>query len=65
MRLQTVIVLGILAAVGCDDGGGPLAPSPVVEEMAPTSDYVAVHRGRCPADRDLPFSVREAGWFWA
>ena len=64
MRLQTVIALGILAAVGCDDGGGPLAPSPVVEEMAPISDYVSVHRGRCPADRDLPFSVREAGWFW-
>ena len=68
MKLQTVLVLGILAAVGCDDGGGPLAPSPIptaaVEVTGPTSAYVAVHRGRCPSDADLPFSVREAGWFW-
>ena len=65
MRFIPLAAIVILSAVGCDDGGGPLAPSPVVDEMAPTSAYVAVHRGRCPADRDLPFSVREAGWFWA
>ena len=65
MRLHPLVAIGILASViGCDDGGGPLAPSPVVEETGPTSAYVAVHRGRCPADADLPFSVREAGWFW-
>ena len=66
MRLWPIVAIAILAGViGCDDGGGPLAPSPVVEETGPTSSYVAVHRGRCPSDADLPFSVREAGWFWA
>ena len=65
MRLHALVAIGILAGViGCDDASSPLAPSPVVDETAPTSAYVAVHRGRCPADRDLPFSVREAGWFW-
>ena len=66
MKLQTAaLVLGILASVGCDDGGGPLAPSPVIlEPESPSSAYVAVHRGRCPSDADLPFSVRENGWFW-
>ena len=65
MRFWPLVAICILVGViGCDDGGGPLAPTPVVEETGPTSDYVAVHRGRCPADRDLPFSVRENGWFW-
>ena len=65
MRVHALVAIGILAGViGCDDASSPLAPSPVVDEMAPTSDYVAVHRGRCPADRDLPFSVRENGWYW-
>ena len=27
-------------------------------------DYLPVHRGRCPGDSDLPFSVREHGWYW-
>ena len=70
MRLHVLVTIGILAgillagAIGCNGGGGPLTPSPVVEETNPTSAYVAVHRGRCPSDADLPFSVREAGWFW-
>ena len=56
-----LVAFGIVLSgvIGCADQ--PLAPSPVEE---PASNYVAVHRGRCPADRDLPFSVREAGWFW-
>ena len=65
MRLHALVAIAILAGViGCDDGGGPLGPSPVIEETGPSSAYVAVHRGRCPADADLPFSVREAGWYW-
>ena len=65
MRLHALVAIAILAGViGCDDGGGPLAPSPIVEEKGPASNYVAVHRGRCPSDADLPFSVRENGWFW-
>ena len=65
MRIQTTVLLVLLVGViGCDDGG-PLAPTPVVvDEPGPTSSYVAVHRGRCPSDGDLPFSVRENGWFW-
>ena len=65
MRLHLLVAIGILAGViGCDDNSSPLAPSPVVDERGPASAYVAVHRGRCPSDADLPFSVREAGWFW-
>ena len=66
MRIQLLVAIAILVGViGCDAGGGPLAPSPVVEEtVRPSSDYVAVHRGRCPSDADLPFSVRENGWYW-
>ena len=66
MRFQPLVAIVFLAVVviGCDDGGGPLAPSPVVDEMGPISAYVAVHRGRCPSDADLPFSVRETGWYW-
>ena len=64
MRLQTIAVLGLLAfVVGCDDAGSPVAPSPDDPEVS-ISSYVAVHRGRCPSDSDLPFSVRENGWFW-
>ena len=64
MRLLTIVVLGLLAGVvGCDDASSPAAPS-LVELEGPTSAYVAVHRGRCPSDGDLPFSVRENGWFW-
>ena len=64
MRLHALIAIGLLAGViGCNDAG-PLAPTPVVDERGPSSAYVAVHRGRCPADADLPFSVREAGWYW-
>ena len=64
MRLHALVALSLLAGViGCTDGG-PLAPTPVVDERGPSSAYVAVHRGRCPSDADLPFSVREAGWFW-
>ena len=65
MRFWPIVAVCILAGViGCDGGGGPLAPTPVVEESRPSSAYVAVHRGRCPDDADLPFSVRETGWFW-
>ena len=65
MRPCLIVAIGIIAgSIGCDDGGSPLAPSRVVEETGPSSAYVAVHRGRCPADADLPFSVREAGWYW-
>ena len=66
MRLQTAVVLVLLAGVvGCDDGS-PVAPTPVVPGVVegPTTTYVPVHRGRCPSDADLPFSVRENGWFW-
>ena len=65
MRPWAIVAIGIIlaGAIGCDDGG-PLAPSPVVEDTGPSSDYVAVHRGRCPSDAELPFSVRENGWFW-
>ena len=66
MRIQTTVLLGLLAGVvGCDDSSSPVAPTTLVEPIDPTSSYVAVHRGRCPSDSDLPFSVREAGWFWA
>ena len=56
-----LVAFGIILSgvIGCADQ--PLAPSPLEE---PASNYVAVHRGRCPADRDLPFSVRENGWYW-
>ena len=65
MRLWPLAAIGMVAVViGCDNASSPVAPSLVVEEPGPTSAYVAVHRGRCPADADLPFSVREAGWFW-
>ena len=65
MRIQTTVLLGLLAGVvGCDDTSSPVTPTPV-EPIDPTSSYAAVHRGRCPSDADLPFSVREAGWFWA
>ena len=65
MRLQATVLIVLLAgAVGCDDTSSPVAPTPVVVPEGPTSDYKAVHRGRCPADADLPFSIREAGWFW-
>ena len=66
MKPCHLVAIVILAGsvIGCDSG--PLAPSPAAVEVgaAPSSDYVAVHRGRCPSDADLPFSVREAGWFW-
>ena len=67
MRLQTAVVLGLLAGVvGCDDTSSPVAPTPVVAvvPLVPPHTYVPVHRGRCPDDSELPFSVREAGWFW-
>ena len=70
MRLHALVAVCLLVSViGCDDGG-PLAPSPVVPPVVSPvvektiSDYAAVHRGRCPSDADLPFSVREAGWYW-
>ena len=64
MRFLVVAVATILA-IGCDDASSPLSPSPMPEAMeTPSSSYVPVHRGRCPADEALPFSVREAGWYW-
>ena len=64
MRLHALVAIGILAGVvGCDDVSSPVSPS-IVERDGPASSYVAVHRGRCPSDADLPFSVRENGWFW-
>ena len=65
MRLQTIVVLGFLAGVvGCDDASSPVAPSAVEQEVS-TFIYAPVYRGRCPADSDLPFSLRENGWYWA
>ena len=66
MKPWLLVAIGVLSGViGCADGGGPLAPSPVVvDETGPSSGYVGVHRGRCPADADLPFSMRENGWYW-
>ena len=65
MRLPATVVLALLVCVvGCDDASSPVAPT-LVEPEIPTLTYVSVYRGRCPADSDLPFSVRENGWFWA
>ena len=67
MRLHAIVVLALLTGVvGCDDASSPVAPTPV-EVVAPPltiSGYTPVHRGRCPADSDLPFSLREHGWYW-
>ena len=65
MRIQSTVLLVLLAGViGCDDASSPVAPT-LVEPEIPTLTYVSVYRGRCPADSDLPFSVRENGWYWA
>ena len=65
MRLHAAVVVGLLVGVGCNEAVSPTAPTPV-EAVAdgPTHTYVPVHRGRCPSDAELPFSVRENGWFW-
>ena len=63
MRAWLAVVV-VLAAVGCNEARSPIEPTPVVVPDVPNNTYVPVHRGRCPADTELPFSVREAGWYW-
>ena len=65
MKLQVVVALGILAGVvGCDDASSPVAPTLPVQEVGPTSTYVPAFRGRCPSDSELPFDIRDNGWYW-
>ena len=55
------IFILILVLVGCEDMTSPTAPSPI-DELS--SGYIPVFRGRCPSDNDLPFNIRENGWYW-
>ena len=64
MRFWPIVAIGILVGVmGCDDASSPLAPSTVVP-IEPVSTYVSAHRGRCPSDSELPFDIRDNGWYW-
>ena len=64
--MRALLLLSIVVLVGCEDSIAPTAPSPILEDTPDTTitNYMPVFRGRCPSNNELPFDIRDNGWYW-